>query len=87
MADRAPPPAYAAGESLVTVLDRVLDTGIVVDGQIVLTVAGVDLVFIGLRALVASIDTARHMAMAGPAPPRPAPARPSPPWPTPGGAA
>jgi hypothetical protein len=61
-----------APPGLVTVLDRLLDTGVVLDGQLVLTVAGVDLVFIGLRALLASVDTARRIA--GAAPPRVMPA-------------
>ncbi len=53
--------------SLVDVLDRLLDTGVVLDGQLVLTVAGVDLVFVGLRALLASADTARRMTLTTPA--------------------
>ncbi len=53
-----PPP-----ESLVTVLDRLLDTGVVADGQLVLSVAGVDLIFVGVRALLASMDTATRMAL------------------------
>ena len=81
MGDPVSLPASAPPEPLVTVLDRLLDTGVVVDGQIVLTVAGVDLVFIGLRALLASTDTARRMALT----PRPAPP-PAPP-PAPGAAA
>jgi hypothetical protein len=52
------------GESLLTVLDRVLDSGVVIDGTLVLSVAGVDLVFVGLRAMLASIDTASRMALA-----------------------
>ena len=55
------------------VLDRVLDSGVVIDGTLVLSVAGVDLVFVGLRAMLASIDTASRMALAPrhrlPAPP------------------
>lgn len=67
MAEPAPPPHAPPPQSLVTVLDRLLDTGVVLDGQLVLTVAGVDLVFIGLRALLASVDTARRIAGAPPA--------------------
>lgn len=57
----------AKGEALVDVLDSLLDTGVVADGQLVLSVAGVDLVFVGLRALLASIDTASRMTLAAPA--------------------
>jgi hypothetical protein len=49
---------------LVSVLDSLLDTGVVADGQLVLSVAGVDLVFVGLRALLASTDTATRMMLA-----------------------
>lgn len=47
--------------TLVDVLDRLLDTGVVLDGQVVISLAGVDLVHIGLRALVASIETAGRL--------------------------
>jgi hypothetical protein len=50
-------------ESLVTVLDRLLDTGVVADGQLIISVAGVDLIYVGLRALLASVDTAARMTL------------------------
>jgi hypothetical protein len=59
--DEAIPWTSSRPEALVDVLDRLLDTGIVLDGQIVLSVAGVDLVHIGLRALVASVDSASRL--------------------------
>jgi hypothetical protein len=59
-------PADPEPQSLVDVLDRLLDTGVVADGQLVLSVAGVDLIFVGVRALLASVDTARRMALAPP---------------------
>jgi hypothetical protein len=60
----------ASPQALVDVLDRLLDTGAVLDGQLVLSVAGVDLVHIGLRALVASVDSAARL-LAPPEPGRP----------------
>jgi hypothetical protein len=54
-------PAARRPEALVDVLDRLLDTGVVLDGQLVLSVAGVDLVHVGLRALVASVDSASRL--------------------------
>jgi hypothetical protein len=67
-----PPP-----EALVDVLDKLLDTGVVLDGQIVLSLAGVDLVHIGLRALLASVDTAARLVVhTPPAPGAVAPATP-----------
>ncbi len=63
-----PPPASGAPpEALVDVLDRLLDAGVVVDGQIVLSLAGVDLVHVGLRALVASVETAGRLTALPPA--------------------
>jgi hypothetical protein len=55
-------------EALIDVLDRLLDTGAVLDGHLVLSVAGVDLVHLGLRALLASVDSAARLL--GPAVPR-----------------
>jgi hypothetical protein len=55
------PWAPSRPQALVDVLDRLLDTGVVLDGQIVLSIAGVDLVHIGLRALVASVDSAARL--------------------------
>ncbi len=56
-----------APQSLTEVLDRLLDTGAVLDGHLVLSVAGVDLVFIGLRALIASVDSAARLMQPRPA--------------------
>lgn len=67
MAEPAPWPQLQP-QSLCEVLDRVLDTGAVLDGQIVLSVAGVDLVFIGLRALIASVDSAGRLMRGSAAP-------------------
>lgn len=68
MRDPGPEGVGAPPQALVDVLDRLLNTGVVVDGQIVLSLAGVDLVHVGLRALLASVDTAHRLAI----PPRPA---------------
>jgi hypothetical protein len=54
-------PAVHRPEALVDVLDRLLETGVVLDGQLILSVAGVDLVHVGLRALVASVDSAARL--------------------------
>ncbi|MGK7867662.1 gas vesicle protein [Falsiroseomonas sp. E2-1-a20] len=70
MADSLPrqplPGPAAPQQSLVDVLDKLLDTGVVLDGQIVISLAGVDLIHIGLRALVASVDTAQRLVAAQP---------------------
>jgi hypothetical protein len=64
LVSRAEPPPLA----LVDVLDRLLDTGVVIDGQLVISLAGVDLVHVGLRAMLASVDTALRAAMPPPTP-------------------
>jgi hypothetical protein len=47
----------ATSSSVVDVLDHVLDKGIVVDAWVRLSVAGIDLVTVEARIVVASIDT------------------------------
>jgi len=48
--------------SLLELLDRVLDKGVVLTGDVTLAVADVDLVYIGLRVLVSSVETAHRSA-------------------------
>ena len=45
--------------SLSEVLDRVLNKGAVVTGEVVISVAGIDLVYLGLNVVLTSIQTAR----------------------------
>jgi gas vesicle structural protein len=42
--------------TLVDLLDRLLDGGVVIHGDITLAVADVDLLYVGLRALVSSVE-------------------------------
>lgn len=44
--------------ALIDLLDRLLEGGIVIQGDITLTVADIDLVQLDLRLLVASVDKA-----------------------------
>ena len=44
--------------SLLDILDHVLNTGIVLHGSLVISVAGVDLVYLGLNAILTSVETA-----------------------------
>jgi hypothetical protein len=55
---RGPAPAWAENVALVDLLDRVLAGGVVVAGEITLSIADVDLVRISLRALIASVRAA-----------------------------
>jgi hypothetical protein len=50
--ERAP-----GGTSLIDVLDRVLDKGIVIDAWVRVSLVGIDLVTVEARVVVASIDT------------------------------
>ncbi len=43
--------------TLLELVDRVLNKGVVLTGDIVLSVADVDLVYVGLRVLLASVST------------------------------
>jgi hypothetical protein len=47
--------------TLVEVLDRVLDKGAVVSGDIVISIADVDLIYIGLKVLVSSVETMERL--------------------------
>ena len=47
--------------SLLEVLDRVLNTGVVIVGDLTISVAGIDLVYLSVRALLTSVETARSL--------------------------
>lgn len=55
-----PPSLEGQHISLCETLDRVLNTGVVVHGDITVSVANIDLIYIGLRALLTSVETARQ---------------------------
>lgn len=46
--------------SLCETMDRVLNTGVVIHGDITISVANIDLIYIGLKALITSVETARQ---------------------------
>ena len=43
--------------TLLEILDRVLDKGVVISGDIVISVADIDLVYLGLKLLLSSVET------------------------------
>ncbi|MEO1328916.1 MAG: gas vesicle protein [Pseudomonadota bacterium] len=57
-ADFADPIAASAADrpSLVDVLDRLLDRGVVIHGDLKISVADVDLLYVGLSVVAASVD-------------------------------
>jgi Gas vesicle protein len=52
--------------ALVDLVDRLLAGGVVLGGDITLSIADVDLVYVGLRALVTSVSTAEEMGISLP---------------------
>ena len=62
MADQTPPRRALAGlldspnESLLDVVDSLLDKGVVLDGELVLGLADVDLVYLRLSAILVAAD-------------------------------
>ncbi|HEY8526903.1 MAG TPA: gas vesicle protein [Acidimicrobiales bacterium] len=51
--------------ALVEVIDRVIDKGVVLTGDITLSVADIDLVHLGLQLFLCSEDTARALGRGG----------------------
>jgi len=47
--------------TLLEVLDRALDKGVVISGDIVISVADVDLVYLGLKVLLSSVETMERL--------------------------
>jgi hypothetical protein len=47
--------------SLLETLDHVLNRGLVIAGEITISVADVDLIFIGLNVMLTSVETARQV--------------------------
>jgi hypothetical protein len=46
--------------SLLETLDHVLNRGMVIAGEITISVADIDLIFVGLNVLVSSVETAHE---------------------------
>ena len=49
--------------ALVDLVDRLLAGGVVIGGDLTLSIADVDLVYVSLRALITSVDTATEAGM------------------------
>lgn len=73
-----PPPTsdvstLALGEnadiSLLEILDHVLNSGVVIHGSLVISLAGVDLVYVGLNVVLTSVETALRNMNPSPATP------------------
>jgi hypothetical protein len=58
MVNHALAPTPASNIALIDLLDRLLQGGIVIQGDVILTAAEIDLVKLDLRILIAAIDKA-----------------------------
>lgn len=47
--------------TLLEILDRVLDKGVVISGDMVISVANVDLIYLGLKVLLSSVETMEQL--------------------------
>jgi hypothetical protein len=63
LAPRPRPRGFEKPVTLSEVLDRVLNKGVVVTGEVVISVAGIDLIYLGLNVVLTSIQTAREGAL------------------------
>jgi len=53
--------AKAKNVTLLEILDRVLDKGVVISGDVVISVADVDLIYLGLKVLLSSVETMKKL--------------------------
>ncbi len=63
--DHGKPKASTTDNQLVELLDRILDRGVVVHGEISISVANVDLIYLGLNVLLTSIDKLEELRKDG----------------------
>jgi hypothetical protein len=47
--------------SLLETLDHVLDTGLVIAGEVTISVANIDLIYLGLNVLLGSVETVKEV--------------------------
>ena len=50
--------------TLLDLLDRILNKGVILRGDITISVADVDLIYVGLKVLLSSVEAAERMRMA-----------------------
>ncbi|MGH2734188.1 MAG: gas vesicle protein [Actinomycetota bacterium] len=53
--------SYRREVTLLDLVDRILDKGVIITGDVTISVAGVDLVYLSLRALLTSVEAAARM--------------------------
>ena len=52
--------------SLAELVNRVLDRGALISGEVVISVAGIDLVYLGLQLVISSVESARQRSSGSP---------------------
>jgi gas vesicle structural protein len=57
--------AEARDVTLLELLDRVVDHGVILAGDITISVADVDLIYLGLRVMLTSIERAEELRAGG----------------------
>jgi hypothetical protein len=60
--------AGETGDTVLELLDRVLNTGVVLAGEIAITVADIELIYLRLQLLLSSAETARQAGWLSPEP-------------------
>jgi hypothetical protein len=60
--------AGESGDTVLELLDRVLNTGVVLAGEIAITVADIELIYLRLQLLLSSAETARQAGWLPPGP-------------------
>ncbi|HEY3928103.1 MAG TPA: gas vesicle protein [Candidatus Koribacter sp.] len=60
--------------SLLEILDRVVSSGVVIHGSLVISLAGVDLIYLGLNVVLTAVETAQQSMKTHIHPTLPAPA-------------
>lgn len=58
-------PERAEDVTLLDLLDRLVDQGVVLMGDLVVSVAGVDLLYVGLRVIIASVSRLDRARLVG----------------------
>ncbi|MBP1948820.1 gas vesicle protein [Virgibacillus litoralis] len=51
--------------ALIDILDAVLDKGVAIKGDLIISIAGIDLVYLDLRVLVSSVESLMHSSRDG----------------------
>ncbi len=52
--------------TILEILDRVLNKGVVLSGDLVISVADIDLVYVGVRLLLSSVETMEQLRVKAP---------------------